>query len=144
MTTAREEGAARTRTEEVESQDVPGIYVYSLPHYLRFPFDPDRRHTLLKVGRSQVDVYRRTSQQGRTTALPEDPLLLRVYATSADDAVGAEKYFHTFLEDADHLRNRSSRAGREWFLTTTKFLDRLAKERGLAIEVVNDLDPAGD
>lgn len=144
VTRAREEDAARNRTEEVEDSGTPGIYVYSLPHYLRNPYDPERGHTLLKVGRSQVDVFQRTAQQSRTTALPEDPLLLRVYQTSAEDASAIERYFHTFLEDADHLRNRSSRAGREWFLTTTKFLDRLAIEKDLTIEVVNELDPATD
>ncbi len=144
VTLAREEDAARHRTEEAEVSAKPGIYVYSLPHYLRHPYDPERGHTLLKVGRSRVDVFQRTAQQSRTTALPEDPLLLRVYQTSPEDASGIERYFHTFLEDADHLRNRSSRAGREWFLTTTKFLDRLATERGLPIEVVNELDPATD
>lgn len=141
---AREEDAARQRTEEAEGSGNPGIYVYSLPHYLRHPYDPERGHTLLKVGRSQVDFFQRTAQQSRTTALPEDPLLLRVYETSSEDASTIERYFHTFLEDADHLRNRSSRAGREWFLTTTKFLDRLALEKGLTIEVVNELDPATD
>ncbi|NYF96894.1 GIY-YIG nuclease family protein [Janibacter cremeus] len=144
VTRAREEDAARDRTEQVEDSGKPGIYVYSLPHYLRNPYDPERGHTLLKVGRSQVDVFQRTAQQSRTTALPEDPLLLRVYPTSPEDASAIERYFHTFLEDADHLRNRSSRAGREWFLTTTKFLDRLALEKGLTIEVVNELDPATD
>lgn len=143
-TLAREEDVARHRTEEVEDSGTPGIYVYSLPHYLRHPYDPERGHTLLKVGRSEVDVFQRTAQQRRTTALPEDPLLLRVYRTSPEDAAEVERYFHTFLEDADHLRNRSSRAGREWFLTTTKFLDRLAHEKGLKIHVVNELDPATD
>lgn len=141
---AREEGEARDRTAQAEESGRPGIYVYALPHYLRYPFDPERGHTLLKVGRSQVNVFQRTLQQSRTTALPEDPLLLRVYHTSAEDAPALERYFHTFLEDADHLRNRSTRPGREWFLTTTKFLDRLAMERCLTVEVVNDLDPATD
>ena len=141
---AREEDEARDRTEKAEDNGQPGIYVYALPHYLRYPYDPERGHTLLKVGRSQVDVYQRSAHQKRTTALPEDPLLLRVYGTSADDAPAIERYFHTFLEDADHHRNRSTRAGREWFLTTTRFLDRLAVEKGLRVDVINDLAPATD
>lgn len=75
---AREEDEARDRTEQAEDTGQPGIYVYALPHYLRYPYDPERGHTLLKVGRSQVDVYQRSAQQKRTTALPEDPLRLRV------------------------------------------------------------------
>lgn len=141
----REETEALERTDSVESRGTPGIYVYSLPHYLRYPFDADRGHTLFKVGRSEVDVFGRVDGQRRTTALPEDPLLLRVYKTEPGQSSDIERYFHTFLEDADHARSRATRGGREWFLTTTKFLDRLAKEKGLAIEVVNEeLDPSTD
>lgn len=139
-TIAKEESEAKKRTAEAEDSDVPGIYVYSLPHYLRHPYDPERGHTLLKVGRSGVDVFGRISQQTRTTALPEDPVLLRIYRADADLCVDAERYFHTFLDDADHSRSTARRGGREWFLTTTKFLDRLATEKGLAITVVNELD----
>nr|WP_257910473.1 hypothetical protein [Janibacter limosus] len=60
---AREEDEARDRTEQAEDTGQPGIYVYALPHYLRYPYDPERGHTLLKVGRSQVDVYQRTAHQ---------------------------------------------------------------------------------
>ncbi|MDO5500609.1 MAG: GIY-YIG nuclease family protein [Propionibacteriaceae bacterium] len=141
----REENEALERTDSVESRGTPGIYVYSLPHYLRYPFDAERGHTLFKVGRSDVDVFGRVGDQRRTTALPEDPLLLRVYQTDPGQSTEIERYFHTFLEDADHARSRASRGGREWFLTTTKFLDRLAKEKGLQIEVVNEeLDPSTD
>jgi len=135
---AREESDAQKLTQEVERESVPGIYVYSLPHYLRHPYDPDRRHTLLKIGRSDVDVFGRMSQQTRTTALPEDPVLLRVYPVVEVQTAAIERYFHSFLEDADHSRSAARRGGREWFLTTTKFLDRLAVEKGLEIRIVND------
>lgn len=139
-TIAKEESEAKKRTVEAEISDVPGIYVYSLPHYLRHPYDPDRGHTLLKVGRSSVDVFGRIGQQARTTALPEDPVLLRIYRADSELCVDVERYFHSFLDDADHSRSPARRGGREWFLTTTKFLDRLAMEKGLDITVVNELD----
>jgi hypothetical protein len=144
VTLAREESDAQKRTEEVERTQVPGIYVYALPHYLRHPYDPERGHTLLKIGRSDVDVFGRLSQQMRTTALPEDPVLLRVYPVESERTAAIERYFHSFLEDADHSRSAARRGGREWFLTTTKFLDRLAVEKGLEVRVVNDLDAPRD
>ena len=136
----RETAEANARTAQVEREGLPGIYVYALPHYLKYPYDADSGHTLLKVGHSAVDVFTRVGGQGRTTALPEDPVLLRVYPTGDRVSRDEEQYFHDWLEAADHSRTRSSRGGREWFLTSTKFLDRIAAQRGLEIRVVGPLD----
>ena len=32
-------------TKAAEATARPGIYVYTLPHYLRHPFEPDRAHS---------------------------------------------------------------------------------------------------
>ena len=134
-----EVASAVQATEQAEATGVPGIYVYTLPHYLRYPYDPDSGKTMLKVGHSSRDAYYRASSQGRLTALPEDPILLRIYPT--DDASGAtEKEFHAWLTDADHGRSRSSRGGSEWFVTSTKFLDRIARSHGLTVHVINDFE----
>lgn len=125
----REEEAAHRVTEGVEAEGAVGVYVYSLPHYLRYPYDPDSGHTLYKVGHSKVDVFSRVTGQGRTTALPEDPVLVRVYRTGNASSDEEERHFHDWLEVADHARSLSSKGGREWFLTTTKFLDRIARQR---------------
>jgi hypothetical protein len=50
-------------------------------HYLRFPYDQLSGRTLMKVGRSDRDVIKRFREQIRTTALPEEPVLLRIYET---------------------------------------------------------------
>jgi hypothetical protein len=75
-TDRREEEAhrAQVQTQEAEARDEVGIYVYALPHYLRYPFEPDTGRTLLKVGRSDSDVIVRFRNQTRTTALPEEPI----------------------------------------------------------------------
>lgn len=39
-------------TEEAEVRELTGVYVYSLPHYLRYPYDPESGRTLVKIGRS--------------------------------------------------------------------------------------------
>jgi hypothetical protein len=49
-----------------------------------------------------------------------------------------ETQFHGFLRDADHDGVRGTRTGAEWFLTSLKFLDRIARTLGLEIRVIND------
>ncbi|MFY9265125.1 MAG: GIY-YIG nuclease family protein [Solirubrobacterales bacterium] len=135
------EGALAS-TKQAESGNTPGIYVYTLPHYLRHPFDPGSGKTLLKVGHSSVDAVYRAEAQGRLTALPEDPILLRIYP--ADESRNAEREFHAWLRDADHSGGRSRLRGSEWFVTSTKFLDRIARSLGLDVQVVNDLEVIDD
>jgi hypothetical protein len=98
--------------------------------------DAQTNRTLLKVGHSAVDVFTRVASQSRTTALPEDPMLLRIYP--CDESARAERQFHDRLTRAGHLRPDTTYAGKEWFLTTVDFLDGVASELGLEIEVVND------
>jgi hypothetical protein len=128
-------------TKVAESAGTPGIYVYTLPHYLRYPYDPETGRTLLKVGHSSVDAYYRAASQGRLTALPEDPILLRIYPVDASG--DAERDFHAWLRDADHAGSRSRRGGSEWYVTSTKFLDRVARSKGLQVHVVTEFE-AGD
>lgn len=134
---------AKAQTERAESENAPGVYVYALPHYLRYPYDKSGR-TLMKVGRSDSDVIQRFRNQTRTTALPEEPILLRIYKTEPQSSGDAEVRFHRLLEAADHHRSIARSAGREWFVTSTRFLDEVARTLSLAIEVVNETDAAED
>lgn len=136
----RERHEAARKTQEAQTLGLTGIYVYTLPHYLRFPYDPDSGRTLFKVGHSTMDVYSGLAGEARTMVLPEDPVLLRVYVTGDNPSAVEERNFHEWLEAADHGRSRSAKGNREWYLTTTKFLDRVARQRGLEIHVVSDLD----
>ena len=129
---------AQEHTQVAEARNEIGIYVYALPHYLRYPFDPISGRTLMKVGRSDSDVIARFRNQTRTTALPEEPILLRIYRTGGAAATPVESDFHRLLEAADHSRNVARSAGREWFLTSTRFLDEIARVLKLSVEVVND------
>ncbi|WP_026422383.1 GIY-YIG nuclease family protein [Actinokineospora inagensis] len=136
---AEDEQALRFSTT-AESRKETGVYVYALPHYLRYPYDPATGHTLLKVGRSARDIMERVQAQGRTTALPEDPILLRIYRAGAHSPEDLEKKFHYLLKSADHSLNVSRVAGKEWFLTTTRFLDAIARTLEVEIVVVNDIE----
>lgn len=137
-----EEVATAKATTEAELTGTPGIYVYTLPHYLKYPVDLESGKTYLKVGHSSRDVLHRAKSQGRFTALPEDPILLRVYPVDASNE--AEKEFHEWLRMADHQGARTRRGGTEWFLTSTKFLDHIAAHLGLEQRTVNDLDVGDD
>lgn len=136
---AVEEKSAMVATVAVEQAGAPGVYVYALPHYLRHPFDEESGRRLLKVGHADSSVIARFRQQTRTTALPEDPVLLRVYPCNQGDSLAREHLFHTLLEAADHDRSTARTGGTEWFLTSTKFLDAIAKSQGMEITAVSDL-----
>lgn len=131
---------AQEQTEEAESRNDVGIYVYALPHYLRYPFDAATGRTLMKVGRSDADVILRFRNQTRTTALPEEPILLRIYRTEQGANAAVESSFHRLLEAADHDRSVARTAGREWFVTSTRFLDEVARVHKLPVVIVNDAD----
>lgn len=132
-----EDRTVREREQNVEALDVPGIYVYTLPHYYRHPLQPadgefNAGKTLMKVGMSENDVIKRFRSQQRDTVLPEDPWLLRIYKCSADIRE-TERSFHDFLRAADHRQQSGRSVGKEWFLTSLRFLDQIAKDKNLVI-----------
>jgi hypothetical protein len=131
---------ASQQTQQAEARNEAGVYVYALPHYIRYPYDQATGRTLLKVGRSDSDIIVRFRTQIRTTALPEEPILLRIYRTDGQSAAPAEATFHRLLDAADHSRTVGKSAGREWFLTHTRFLDEIARTLDLEIEIVNDAE----
>jgi hypothetical protein len=132
-----EDKQAQEQTQAAEARQDVGIYVYALPHYLRYPFAPESGRTLMKVGRSDSDVIQRFRTQTRTTALPEEPVLLRIYRTEAIATGIVENNFHRLLAAADHSHSVTRSAGREWFVTSIKFLDEVARVLKLPVEVVN-------
>lgn len=138
---AIEESDALRTTQILETRNAIGVYVYSLMHYLRYPYDPASGRTLMKVGRSDRDVIQRFREQTRTTALPEEPVLLRIYQRreSSLDVPVLEKKFHSLLEAADHDRSAARTGGTEWFLTSLKFLDEIADTLNLDITVNDQL-----
>jgi len=119
----------------LEKKFTPGIYVYTLMHYMNHPYDPVTGRTLFKVGKSDRDVISRFREQIRTTALPEEPVLFRIYeSTNGQAELGTiEKSFHALLEAADHDRSTARTGGTEWFLTSLKFLDKIGETLNLTI-----------
>jgi hypothetical protein len=87
-----------------------GVYVYTYPHYYRYPTVEGTRRTLLKVGHTAADARERVHLQARQTAIPEDPLLLRVYQDPNRTPRELERDFHDLLDAADHGRSETQRA----------------------------------
>jgi hypothetical protein len=50
---------ASVQTQQAEARNEAGVYVYALPHYIRYPYDQASGRTLLKVGCSDRDVIMR-------------------------------------------------------------------------------------
>jgi T5orf172 domain-containing protein len=96
---------------------------------------------LMKVGQSNHDVILRFRSQTRTTALPEEPILLRIYRTTESTVAikSIESDFHRLLEAADHYRSVERTAGKEWFVTSMRFLDEVARVMRLPIVFVNEV-----
>jgi hypothetical protein len=146
--TVQEEQEAQSATIAAESEieASPGategtVYVYSLPHYLRHRVHAETGRTYLKVGKTIRDPERRITEQARQTGLPEEPIMLRTYrsATINRSVEELERAFHFLLVAADHERPIARSAGKEWFITTTRFTDAIAKTLGLEITQVSDL-----
>jgi hypothetical protein len=131
--------ASEELTRTVEQRG--GVYVYTFPTYLKVPekYDPER--FWLKIGQSGRVIEKRIMDQLRSTAMPEDPVILRVYTdkeasseTGSVDYAALEKKFHQLLVSAGHSKTTSRSGGSEWFATTVEFLDQIALTLDLAIE----------
>lgn len=113
-----------------------GVYVYTYLQYWRYPYGSSETRRLLKVGQTSGEAWSRVRQQTRTTGLPEEPLLLRVYVS--DDPMAAEAKFHRLLDAAEHDRSQGKSVGREWFATTIEYLDTIAEVLGLEVKSASD------
>lgn len=141
---ARENEQMGQKTEDTEAKGIPGIYVYSYPHYIRYPVIPSDEvdttpRTYLKIGLSETDMEKRIRQQN-TTAVPEPPVLLRMYTHPDGNLKDTEDTIRKHLNAADHNQNRQPGAGREWFLTHLPFVDSTAEILGLNTEYAYEED----
>ena len=90
---------------------VGGVYVYTLPHFLRHPTVADSSRTYFKVGMATGEIRKRVFQ--RITGFPEEPLVLRVYQSSTITPSELEKRFHRHLRAAEHVRKSPGKSGTE-------------------------------
>ena len=112
--------------EALEKSDIAGIYVYTYPQY----YNKGNRRSLLKIGLSEKDAFKRVMQQ--TTGMPERPKILQIWVAENDgDLREIEKKIHDHLRKAGHADH--SNEGREWFLTNEQFLASTANLIGLKL-----------
>lgn len=131
--------ATEELTQKVEK--LGGVYVYTFPTYLKVPAKYDPERFWLKIGQTGRVVNKRVLEQLRSTAMPEDPVILRVYTDPQGEAVESEidyaafeKKFHKLLMSAGHSKTSARSGGTEWFATTLEFLDEIAETLDLDIE----------
>jgi len=118
---------------EADAASKVGVYVYSYPQYLNHPVEPDSGNTYYKVGYADNagGVLARLNRQLRdaarsTTAVPEDPVLLRIYETERHEAHDLESRIHKGLKQLLGAHHSTKHNGSEWFLTNLEILDVLA------------------
>ncbi len=122
--------------ETLKNQKISGIYVYTYPHYRRYPVKEGSENaverTLFKIGQTSKDIEERIYQQTHTH-VPESPILLRMYIS--DDSKkpsDLESDFHDIV-NAAHPYERGKGVGVEWFLTNLELLDVFAEQKRLEI-----------
>ncbi len=85
--------------------------------------------TLIKVGRSDRDVIQRFRSQTRITALPEEPVLLPRGSPSVPKRHRStwNAHFTAYLRPPITIAAAPEPEGTEWFLTSLRFLDEIAR-----------------
>lgn len=106
--------------------ELPGIYVYTLPSFLRTVLKSDPDRFWFKVGRTERVAGKRVGEQARATGLPEDPFIVRVYRHPTLPLSQLESLFHRLLVAAGHSKSSGRYTGREWYSTNLEFLDAIA------------------
>ena len=132
----REEAELEHESEVLEKvvQAKGGVYVYSFPFFLRYPKiedDAGRTRHYLKIGKSDRNPEVRVREQTKT-AMPEDPVILRVYTHSTRLPGDIESQMHKMLRAAQHDRTEKG-GGHEWYITTTDLTDEIAGVLGCDI-----------
>ncbi len=119
-------------SQAVEKFGIKGIYVYTFPHYNRYPVVPEpedtETRTYLKIGMSEKDAFKRVMQQ--KTGMPEPPMILQIWEVENDsDPREIEKKIH------DHLRTigHGGHQRKEWFLTNEQSVKSTANLIGLKL-----------
>lgn len=144
--TALDEKAIRQSVLEAEKESkslekllttvTNAVYVYSYPTYLRVGTADDPELYWFKIGYTGSEVGSRILAQVRQTAMPEDPVIVRVYHKPGYASSEIESKFHQTLDAFRQQRSSSNskKAGKEWFATDLERLDAIAKLLEMVVE----------
>jgi hypothetical protein len=129
-----------SRELEKSLEQLPGVYVYTLPSFHRTVQKTDPERFWFKIGKTDRVAGIRIGEQMRATGLPEDPWIARVYRQSAMTPKELETAFHRLLDAAGHSRAGGKHAGRDWFATNLEYLDAIASTLGCEIAASDPAD----
>jgi len=141
-----DETAIRQSTHEVQKESkslekllsgtTNAIYVYSYPTYLRVGTAENPELSWFKIGYTDNEVGIRILSQARQTAMPEDPVIVRVYHKEGVAAQDLESKYHQTLDAFKQQRSshKNQKSGKEWFATDLERLDAIAALLDLSVE----------
>jgi len=115
-----------SRELEKSLEQLPGVYVFTLPSFHRTVQMTDPERFWFKIGNTDRVAGIRIGEQMRATGLPEDPWIARVYRHVTKTPKELETAFHQLLEAAGHSRAAGKHSGRDWYATNLEFLDAIA------------------
>lgn len=122
-----------SRELEKSLEQLPGVYVFTLPSFHRTVQKTDPERFWFKIGKTDRVAGIRIGEQMRATGLPEDPWIARVYRHVTKTPRELETSFHQLLEAAGHSRAAGKHSGRDWYATNLEFLDAVASSFGCEI-----------
>lgn len=130
-----EEKDLEQASKELEKSldEMPGVYVYTLPSFRRVVQKTDPERFWFKIGKTDRVAGVRIGEQMRATGLPEDPWIAKVYSHPTLTPKQIESAFHSLLEAAGHSRAAGKHSGRDWYATNLEFLDAVAGALGCTI-----------
>ena len=127
---------------EKSLENLPGVYVYTLPSFRRVvqKSDPDR--FWFKIGETSKAAGKRVADIAQITGLPENPWIARVYRHASLTPKDLETRFHELLDAAGHSQAPGRHAGIDWYATNLEFLDAIA--RALGCEKLENDEPGDE
>ena len=123
----------RSKDLELSLESMAGVYVFTLPSFYRAVQKTDPERFWFKIGKTERNTGKRVREIMRSTGLPEDPLILRVYTHPIRTPKEIETEFHKLLISAGHYRAIGDQTGRDWFATNLDFLNAIASSLGCEI-----------
>ena len=132
---AKEDKVLEQGSRELEKtlEKISGVYVFSLPSFVRTVQKTDPERFWFKIGKTDRLAGIRVGEIKRATGLPEDPILVRVYQHPEKSPRDIEQKFHLLLDAAGHSRAGGQNSGKDWFATNLEFLDSIARAIGCEI-----------
>jgi hypothetical protein len=128
----------RAKTQQAEARNEVGVYVYALPHYIRHPYARPRAARFSKSAAATATSSCGSAARPGRPRSRKNPSCYGSTGPTVPRLCPPRQPFIALPDAADHSRTLGKSAGREWFLTHTRFLDEIARTLGLHVDVINE------